>query len=287
MHIKYFVRIFASLIIKPLDVAHDTDEVLKNMLGAIIGDIVGSRFEFDNTNKKNFKLFTRDCSFTDDTICTVAVADAILNNKDYGKTLHDWCKKYPYPMGGYGGRFGAWVRSDNPKPYNSFGNGSAMRVSPVGWLFDDVHDVFSEATKSAACTHDHSEGIKGVQAIAMGVLSLRHGMDKKTLADLVTLTFGYDLSRSVDEIRMDNSFDETCQVTVPQAYICFLQSTSFEDAIRNAISIGGDSDTIGAMTGALAEACYGIPEDIKRTAMSYLDKRMSEVVKAFEAKMAK
>ena len=257
------------------------------MIGAIIGDIVGSRFEFDNIKRKDFELFTKNCSFTDDTICTVAVADAAMHGKDYGDTLHRWCRRYPTPMGGYGCSFSGWVLSDNPKPYNSFGNGSAMRVSAVGWLFDDLATVLAEAKKSAACTHSHEEGVKGAQAVASAVYMLRKGAGKAQVRAYVTETFCYDLTGTVSSIRKSNRrFDETCQVTVPQAFVCFLESTSFEDAVRNAISIGGDSDTIGAITGALAEAHYGVPADIEARAIGYLDARMRNVLTALKAKTA-
>lgn len=255
------------------------------MLGAIIGDIVGSRFEFANCKSKDFELFSVECDYTDDTICTVAVADAILNHKDYESTLVDWCRRYPYPMGGYGCRFAEWVRSSVRKPYNSFGNGSAMRVSPVGWLFNNVQDVLEEAKKTAVVSHNHTEGIKGAESVAIAVYLLRGGHMKESVMDVIGRTYGYEFEK-VDDIRAYNTFDETCQVTVPQAFSCFFESTDFEDAIRNAISIGGDSDTIGAITGSLAEAYYGIPEDIKSSAMAYLTDEMREIIGLFCKKLA-
>ena len=251
------------------------------MLGAIIGDIVGSRFEFNNTKSESFKLFTDECSFTDDTICTVAVADAILNGKSYQDSIHGWCRKYPHPMGGYGGSFARWMQSDNPEPYNSFGNGSAMRVSPVGWLFNDETEVEFEAAKSAEVTHDHPEGIKGAQVIAMCIYLLRNGADKPYIEQFVRNEYGAIPTPHP----FSNPFDETCMNAVPVSVYCFLQSKDFEDAIRRAMIIGGDSDTIGAITGSLAEAYYGIPEPIKEAAMSYLSSDMRKIVEQFYNKI--
>ena len=250
------------------------------MLGAIIGDIVGSRFEFNNTNQTNFKLFTPDCNFTDDTICTVAVADALLNGSDFGDTIHRWCRKYPYPTGGYGGSFARWVHSDIPKPYNSFGNGSAMRVSPCGWL-STRQEVLSHARQSAECTHNHPEGIKGAMCIADCIYHAHVGADKSEMVALVTKEYTYPLDMTCHEIRSINTFNETCQVTVPQAIVCFIESTDFENSIRLAVSIGGDSDTIAVMTGSIVEAYYGILENIEWKALSLLTPEMERVIKQF------
>ena len=250
------------------------------MLGAIIGDIVGSRFEFNNTNQTNFTLFTPDCNFTDDTICTIAVADALLNGSDFGDTIHRWCRKYPYPTGGYGGSFARWVHSDIPKPYNSFGNGSAMRVSPCGWL-PTRQEVLSHARQSAECTHNHPEGIKGAMCIADCIYHAHVGADKSEMVALVTKEYTYPLDMTCHEIRSINTFNETCQVTVPQAIVCFVESTDFENSIRLAVSIGGDSDTIAAITGSIAEAYYGIPENIEQKALSLLTPEMKRVIKQF------
>lgn len=255
------------------------------MLGAIIGDIVGSRFEFNNTNRKDFELFTPECSYTDDTICTVAVADAILRGEDFGKVLHEWCRKYPNPMGGYGGRFAEWVESDNPKPYNSFGNGSAMRVSPCGYL-RETHNVMKYARESAECTHSHPEGIKGAECVArcieMALWSRKHQENGKRFVEEIAEMYGYNTQQTTDEIRRTNTFNETCQVTVPQAVVCFLESTGFEDAIRLAVSIGGDSDTIAAITGGIAEAYYSIPQQIEDKALEYLPEEMKDVITKFK-----
>ena len=251
------------------------------MLGAIVGDIVGSRFEFDNIHTKQFELFGNGCSFTDDTICTCAVADAAMNEKSYRDTLLEWCRRYPNPKGAYGGSFARWIHSADPQPYNSFGNGSAMRVSAVGWLFGTMEEVMEQARLSAEPTHNHPEGIKGAQATASAVFMLRHARSKDDVKRYLENTFGYRLDYTVDYLRCHNSFDETCQVTVPQAIVCFMESNGFEDAIRNAISIGGDSDTIGAITGALAEAFYTVPDDIRTKALTYLDPAMKQILSQF------
>ncbi|MDO4782996.1 MAG: ADP-ribosylglycohydrolase family protein [Capnocytophaga felis] len=253
------------------------------MLGAIIGDIIGSRFEFNNTNRTDFELFTDECEFTDDTICTIAVADAILSGTDFGKTLHSWCRKYPMPMGGYGRSFLQWVRDDVLIPYNSFGNGSAMRVSPCGWL-PERQEALRNARLSAECTHDHPEGIKGAECIADFIFLARQGYDKVLLKENIQTIYGYNLNQTYDEIRWTNTFNETCQVTVPQAIVCFLESTGFESAIRLAVSIGGDSDTIAAITGSIAEAYYGIPKEIEEKALVYLPNEFVEIITKFREK---
>lgn len=235
------------------------------MLGAIIGDIVGSRFEFNNTNSLDFELFTPACSFTDDTICTVAIADAVMNgNKEYGKKLHEWCNKYRNPMGGYGGSFARWVASDNPQPYNSFGNCSAMRVASIGWLFDTLEEVRSEAEKTALPTHNHPEGIKGAIATAEAIfLARKRGRDYM----LKEMEQYYPIWK--EPVPGNNKFDETCQGTMPFVFGIINKATSFEEAIRYAIAVGGDSDTIGAITGSIAEAIWGIPDSIKVKVLEY------------------
>ena len=233
------------------------------MLGAIIGDIVGSRWEFSPTNDYNFELFSDKNSFTDDTICTVAVADALLHDSDdFGAYIHKWCRKYPHPMGGYGGRFAKWVMSDNPQPYGSYGNGSAMRVSPIGWWY--VNDLWEKAAKSAACTHNHEEGIRGAQAVVWAMADakeLRATYGDK-LTEEIVLNNGLDhgvgnyeefpQNFNVDLNKCRNKFDETCQGTVPVALWIVLHSKSFEDAIRQAVSLGADADTLGAIVGSIA-----------------------------------
>lgn len=258
------------------------------MLGAIIGDIVGSRFEFNPTNDYNFKLFTDECSFTDDTICTVAIADALLHDKDYGESLHDWCRRYPNPKGGYGGRFREWVMSDNPKPYNSFGNGSAMRVSPVAWRFQNAFGMVPEAEKTAACTHNHPEGIKGAQTVALAIhcgdeiRRLSDKIDRETILkgfERVLEFSGYNIN--IRRANVLNKFDETCQGTVPVALWIITESTGFEDAIRKAVSLGADADTLGAIVGSIAEAIWGVPTDMALQAMHYLPSEMKSVVLRF------
>lgn len=258
------------------------------MLGAIIGDIVGSRFEFNPTNDYNFELFTEECDFTDDTICTVAIADALINDSDYGKSLHDWCRKYPNPKGGYGGRFREWVMSNNPKPYNSFGNGSAMRVSPIAWRFLNAGGMIYEAEKAAACTHNHPEGIKGAQAVA---LAIHYGDEIRRLSEKIdreTILKGFervleftDYNINIRRTSVLNKFDETCQGTVPVALWIISESTGFEDAIRKAVSLGADADTLGAIVGSIAEAIWGVPTDLALEAMRYLPSEMKTVVLRF------
>ena len=253
------------------------------MIGAIIGDIIGSRFEFNNTRDYDFELFDKQCSFTDDTICTVAVADAIMSEQPYKEKILEWCRRYPHPMGGYGGKFAQWVASDNPEPYNSFGNGAAMRVSPIGWAFKDK-DVFSEAKKSAECSHSHEEGIKGAQTTALctHLLARKNWKSAKMMVSvLLSKTYGNDY---ITHLPNKGEWNETCQGCVPLAIHIFLHSVSFEDAIRIAISYGGDSDTLGAIVGSLAGAYYEIPRKIEKKAMSYLPKDMLDVVERFKQK---
>lgn len=247
------------------------------MLGAIIGDIVGSRFEFNNTHKTDFKLFHKGCSFTDDTICTVAIADAILRKCSYQESLLRWCRSYPNPMGGYGGRFGQWVNSNNPQPYNSFGNGSAMRVSPVAWAFDNLDDVLAEAEKTALPTHNHPEGIKGAKAVAHAIWHFRTG---GTLREFLSITNSYypDFSPALATM---GKFDETAMGTVPLCLNIITGSTDYEDAIRNAIALGGDSDTIAAIVGSIAEARWGVPWHIGERAIQFLPQSMQNVIHLF------
>lgn len=246
------------------------------MLGAIIGDIVGSVYEWHNIKTKDFPLFRDDCFFTDDTVMTIATADALMK----GGTKEDFIDAYKkwgrlYPNAGYGSRFGSWIHSDNREPYSSWGNGSAMRVSPCGWLIDGR----DKAHLSASVTHNHPEGIKGALAVADAMFIGRTQFDdcKNIMKEHIEFEYGYDLSQTLDEIRPTYQFKESCQETVPQAITAFLESTDFEDAIRNAISLGGDSDTLAAITGSIAEAAYSIPQEIERLALSYLDEPLSEV----------
>ena len=266
------------------------------MLGAIIGDIAGSKYEFNNTFDYDFEMFGEGCDFTDDTICTVAVADAILNGRSYQKSLLDWCRRYPSPKGAYGGRFAGWIRSLDPQPYNSFGNGSAMRVSPVAWLFDDLSQVWEEAEKSALPTHNHPEGIKGAKAVAHAIWHFRKSRfseESKEREDEKSKEYGKEHDAEAMKIFKDiarsyyddfetrdypkGKFDETCMDAVPLSFYLISQASSFEDAIRLAISHGGDSDTIGAIVGSIAEARFSIPQDMKEKAISYLPDDMREI----------
>jgi ADP-ribosylglycohydrolase len=258
------------------------------MLGAIIGDIAGSRFEFNPTNDYNFEIFAAGSDYTDDTICTVAVMDAILHGKDFGESLHEWCRRYPDPMGAYGGRFYNWVHSRDPKPYNSFGNGSAMRVSPVGWAYHNKFTMLLMASKSAECTHNHIEGIKGAQTVALAIhraIELNNSYEtfgKEQMRDLLNTCVehsDYDINIKLEDVQ--NKFDETCQGTVPVALWIIGQSNSFEDAIRRAVSLGADADTLGAIVGSIAEAIWGIPDEMMMEALEFLPMEMTSVVVRF------
>ena len=279
------------------------------MLGAIIGDIAGSKYEFNNTFDYDFEMFGEGCDFTDDTICTVAIADAILNGRSYQESLLDWCRRYPSPKGAYGGRFAAWICSLNPQPYNSFGNGSAMRVSPVAWLFDDLSQVLEEAEKTALPTHNHPEGIKGAKAVAHAIWyfrksrfseeskdseneetkGLKNENAKASKDENETIQGFMSIARSYYEdfdtrVYPKGKFDETCMDAVPLSFYLLSQASSFEDAIRLAISHGGDSDTIGAIVGSIAEARFGIPQDMKEKAICHLPDEMQDVLKQFAGK---
>ena len=275
------------------------------MLGAIVGDIVGSVYEWDNIKTKDFPLFRDDCFFTDDTVMTCAVAEAIMNGGQKDDFI-DAMKKYGrmYPNADYGARFNRWLMTDNREPYNSFGNGSAMRVSPCAWIMDATTDELPSEVKrlaqlSAEVTHNHPEGVKGAMATSDAIFMCRYYFGgysgdygkpindnptecKKRIKEHIEQEYGYNLSQTLDEIRPTYRFNETCQNTVPQAIIAFLESTDFEDAIRNAISLGGDSDTLAAITGSIAEAAYGIPEWIKDKAYSYLDEPLKDVLRRWE-----
>ncbi len=225
------------------------------MIGAIAGDIIGSVYESAPIKRKDFDLFHPQCRFTDDTVLTLAIAKAILEKRDYLDTVRETGRRYPHA--GYGGTFIHWLLSEEPKPYNSWGNGSAMRVSPVGFAFDTVDDILREAANTAVISHNHPEGVKGAQATALSVFLARTTRDRVLIRKEVSTLFGYDLDRTVEEIRPSYTFDISCQGTVPEAIIAFLDSTSYEDAVRNAVSLGGDSDTLACITGGIAEAYYG------------------------------
>ena len=262
------------------------------MIGAILGDIVGSIYEFDNIKTKDFELFDKESFFTDDSVMTIAIAEALMqyksidenNIKEFKEKLIDIMHEIgiKYPDCGYGGHFLMWILRNKREPYNSFGNGSAMRVSSVGWYAKTLEETELIAKVTAEVSHNHPEGIKGAVATAGAVFLARKGttMDeiKKYISKYYTIDF------TIDEIRPIYDYDITCQGTVPQAMQAFLESENFEDAIRNAISIGGDSDTLAAITGAVAEAYYGIPDDLKETALSYLDDRLLDITERFEEK---
>jgi ADP-ribosylglycohydrolase len=251
------------------------------ILGAITGDVIGSRYEFFNTKKKDFQLFSEYSQFTDDTVLTVATMECLLSKeKDY--TLFYQMYSRDFPSSGFGSMFCNWMYEENPQPYYSFGNGSGMRVSPVGWFFKTLEETLAEAERSAAVTHNHPEGIKGAQAIASAVFLARTGKSKEEIKQYIATTFNYDLNRTCDEIRPDYCFDVTCQGSVPESIIAFLESKDFESAIRLAVSLGGDSDTIAAMTGAIAEAFYGsVPEWIADEIIKRLPEVFIEVIKQF------
>ncbi len=252
------------------------------MLGAITGDIVGSIYELSPIKAKDFPLFDDRCFFTDDTVLTVAVADAILSGEPYQPSLWEFGRRYP--QAGYGGSFMQWLQTPNPQPYNSWGNGSAMRVSPVGFAFDSVDDVLLQAKMSAEVSHNHPEGIKGAQATALAILLAKTGSDRDTIRSRIVDLFGYDLDRTIDKIRPDYTFDLSCQGTVPEAIIAFLESESFEDAIRNAISLGGDADTLACITGGIAEAFYGgVGEAIEKEVLKRLTPDLLETVEKFRS----
>jgi ADP-ribosylglycohydrolase len=247
------------------------------MLGAIAGDILGSIHEFHPIKTKNFDLLNSECVFTDDTVMTAAVADSLMNKIPYVESLQMWGRKYP--RAGYGGWFSKWIDSDFPKPYNSFGNGSAMRCSSVGWLFEDEGSVLEEAKKSAEVTHNHPEGIKGAQAVALGVMLCRQGSTKLEIQEKLEDLFDYDLSQTMEQVKFNYSFDVTCQGSVPQAITAFLESEDFEDAIKNAISLGGDADTQACIAGALAEAFYmKIPDQIKEFVLTRITPDILDVL---------
>lgn len=267
-----------------------------SLYGAILGDIVGSKYEFHNIKQKDFPLFSEGCSYTDDTIMTIAVASALLNAGDDREKLTELLisemqrlgRKHPYPQGGYGGRFADWLRSEHPKPYNSFGNGSAMRVSPCAVYAVTLHEALELAELSASVTHNHPEGIKGAKAVAAAIFLAKSGKSKDEIKCYIEEHF-YSLRQSLDTIRREYTFNETCQGTVPQAIIAFWESDSFEDAIRNAVSIGGDTDTIAAITGSIAWAFYrrtdkATHDELIAGANAYLPLEFIDILVAFDKK---
>ena len=261
------------------------------MYGAILGDIIGSPYEFDRGNKsKDFPLFSRNSKFTDDSVMTLAVADAFLpiapNTDDAEirrrlvRSMQTYGRKYPYA--GYGGMFRRWLKDSKPQPYGSYGNGSAMRVSSAGWLFDNLETVRHMARLSAEVTHNHPEGIKGAEATASAIFLARTGSTKAEIKTYIEANFHYDLSRSCDEIRPTYRHMESCQETVPEAITAFLEGRSFEDVIRTAVSLGGDCDTLTCIAGSIAEAFYGVPEELKAECCKRLPEDLLEVLRRFD-----
>ncbi len=262
------------------------------MYGAILGDIIGSPFEFDRGNKtKDFELFSRGCNFTDDSVMTIAVAEALLAvgpdatvseiEETVTANMQDWGRRYPHA--GYGGSFRHWLKDKRPRPYGSYGNGSAMRVSAAGWLYDSLERTREVARATANVTHNHPEGIKGAEATASAIFLARDGATKDYIKDYITSEFGYDLDRTLAEIRPTYHMDETCQKTVPEAIIAFLEGNDFEDAVRNAVSLGGDTDTLAAITGSIAEAFFGIPAILIGECKARIDEGlMTDILNEFD-----
>ena len=255
------------------------------MLGAIVGDFIGSRHEFHATKTKDFELVHNACRVTDDSILTIAVAEWILHGTDLVTRFHELVAEYPHA--GWGSMFYRWASERHRNPYNSFGNGAAMRASPAGWAFDSVEATLAAAADSARVTHDHPEGIKGAQATALAIYLARTQRDKSMIRREIAERFGYDLSRTVDSIRPKYGFDETCQGTVPEAIVAFLDAEDFEDAIRNAVSLGGDADTLACITGGIAHAYFdGVPAQLAEPALAALPPPLRPVWTEFRERYA-
>lgn len=255
------------------------------MLGAIAGDVIGSVYERQRTKAKDFPLFSPGSRFTDDSVLTCAVADRLLHGGDYVRAFHEWF--HAYPNAGYGGTFIRWAMIRQDQPYGSWGNGSAMRVSPVGWLAASLEEAVAEAKASAEVTHDHPEGIRGAQAVAACIHLARTGHDKQAIRDHVEREFAYRLDERLDDIRPVYRFDVSCQGSVPQSIIAFLESQDWEDAVRNAVSLGGDADTMAAIAGSIAEAFYGgVPDAIAAEVMQRLDEPLKRIVDAFRVRVS-
>ena len=260
------------------------------MYGALLGDMIGAPYEFDKGNKsKEFPLFCENSRFTDDSVMTIAVAEALLDSRFLDddsiraaliKSMRKWGKKYP--DAGYGRKFLCWLREKEPKPYGSCGNGSAMRVSAAGWLFDTLEETREKATLTAEVTHDHPEGIKGAEATSGAIFLARTGRSKEEIRDYIVQEFGYDLSRTCDQIRPSYYHNESCQKTVPEAITAFLEGTDFEDVIRTAVSLGGDCDTLTCIAGSIAEAFYGVPAILKAECRRRLPEDMAYILGRFD-----
>lgn len=260
------------------------------MIGAVIGDVVGSRFEFRNHKDKEFPLFTQSCKCTDDTIMTAAIALAVMDHKEHNRPLDEaavyWMRKVgqPFKKAGYGGRFAQWMYSENPRPYNSWGNGAAMRVSACAWAAESMQEALLMSDKVTGVTHNHPEGLKGAAATTAAIFLARQQKSKEEIKKYIEKTFSYFFDFTIDEIRPTYRFNETCQGTVPQALECFFESEDFEDCLRLAISVGGDSDTLAAIACSVAEAYYGVPWNLKLEVDKYLPLSILEILERFEQK---
>ncbi len=255
------------------------------MKGSILGDIIGSSYEFRNTKDYNFKLFTRYSKFTDDTVLTLGTMDVLLEKFSFGVAYKRWFRKYPHA--GFAPRFREWGQSDTVLPYNSWGNGSAMRVSPLALWYDTLDQTLAMAKQSAMCTHNHPEGVKGAQATAAVIFLARQKTPKEEIRNYISSTFGYELRFTLDAIRPSYTYDISCQGSVPQAIVAFLEGNDFEDIIRKAVSLGGDSDTIACIAGGMAEAYYGIPAQLEQKLVEYLPQEMLEKIDKFYSAIAK
>lgn len=250
------------------------------LFGAIAGDMIGSRHEWKACTDPHFALFSKSSKFTDDSVLTIAVADAIVNQRGYGETIVEYARRYP--KAGYGSYFRRWLKEDGVEPYNSLGNGSAMRVSPIGWAFNSKEDVLFESERSASVTHNHPEGIKGAQSVALAIYLARTGAKKEEIRQEIETRFGYNLRRSLDEIRPSYQWNSTCPGSLPESIIAFLESTDFESAVRNAILLGGDADTMAAISGSIAEAYYGgVPGEIEVEVRRRLQPELLNIVELF------
>lgn len=263
---------------------------MKGIIGAIAGDVIGSAYEFNPTRDHDFELFTPKSTFTDDTVLTMANALWLLEDEQHTheslvRIMLDMCWKYPGR--GYGGRFANWINDDDPQPYNSFGNGSAMRVSPVGYYARTLDEALDLAKISAEVTHNHPEGIKGAQATAAAIFLARQGKSKEEIRDYVTRTFNYDLSRTLDEIRPTFSFDETCQRTVPEAITCFMEGKDYEDVVRLSVALAGDADTIAAIAGSISSAVDEVPAEIAQPVIALLSEEFCTTLLRFNELVAK
>jgi ADP-ribosylglycohydrolase len=249
------------------------------MLGVIIGDIIGSRFEYKGVKSLDFALFHPDCRFTDDTVMSVATMEAIIHGLSYQSLYRKYF--HQYPGRGYGSRFSKWANGHSSEPYNSFGNGVAMRVAPIGWAFDSLQKTLIEAEKSSLSTHSHDEASKGAEAVCAAIFLARQKIPKESIKKILTEMFEYDLTPSISQLRPTFPADASCQITIPASICCFLESSGFEDAVRLAVSLGGDTDTMAGIAGALAEAYHGIPKEIINTSMPFLDTDLLKVIHSF------